>query len=276
MRKLFNLLIINLLSIFFATAHPGIGIVKNSKGEFFFSDLNQIWKVSADGKNKKIVIPKVHSHKLFIDDKDNLYGEHLWYEGEQSNKWGHFVWKYDAKGKFSKEISDTEGFLSNYSFTRDEAGNMYWIEQGKTEGILMKKTKKGEVSIVQTIKTVDVRWEFCQKDGTFYYIDDNDLYRIIDKKVSLIAQDLDDIKGNDASRKPNHNIYGIWDDAKGNIFVAVREKNEIRKVSPAGKISIIYKSSLNWEPTGGVIDNNNKLWVLENNAINEVRVVKAN
>ncbi|WP_435353618.1 hypothetical protein [Emticicia sp. SJ17W-69] len=274
MKKLFILLIISLLLSSNIEAHPGIGIVKNSKGEIFYSDLSQVWKVSNGGKTKTVIVPNVHTHELHLDSKDNLYGEHLWYEGESTNKWGHFAWKYSADGKFSKEIPNTEGFLSNYSFTRDVDENMYWIERGKIESLLMKKTKTGEVSILQNFKTIDVRWQFCQKDGTFYYVDDNDLYKIKDKKIGLVAKDLDDVEGNNPLRKPNHSIYGICDDKAGNIYVTVYEKREVRKISPTGKMSIIYKSPLTWHPTGGVFDENANLWVLENNALNQVRVIR--
>lgn len=257
-----------------AHAHPGIGIVKNAKGEIFYTDLSQVWKISSDGKTKIVVVPNVHTHELHLDTKDNLYGEHLWYKGESTDKWGHFAWKYSADGKFSKEIPNTEGFLNNYSFTRDAEGNMYWIERGKIESLLMKKANNGEVSIVQNLKTIDVRWQFCQKDGTFYYVDDNDLYKIKDKKVTLIAQDLDDVEGYNPLRKPNNSIYGIWDDKAGNIYVTVYDKREIRKILPNGKMSVVYKSTLTWHPTGGVFDENANLWVLENNAINQVRVIR--
>jgi len=34
-------------------AHPGIGIVKDSKGNIFYTDLKQVWKISPDGKLKE-------------------------------------------------------------------------------------------------------------------------------------------------------------------------------------------------------------------------------
>ena len=30
-------------------AHPGIGIVKDSKGNIYYTDLKQVWKISSDG-----------------------------------------------------------------------------------------------------------------------------------------------------------------------------------------------------------------------------------
>lgn len=257
-------------------ARPGIGIVSNSKGEVFYSDLARVWKVSADGKTKTIVVPNVHTHELHMDMQDNLYGEHLWYEGEATDKWGHFVWKYDAKGKFTKVIPNTEGFLSNYSFNRDAQGNMYWIERGKKESILMKRAPDDAVSIVQTIKTTDVRWQYCQNDGTFYYVDVNDLYKVKDGKVSSVALNVNDLSDYKASGKPKHSIFGMWTDNSQNVYITIYETREIRKIPAKGKISIAYMSPLGWHPTGGLFDKDGNLWVLENNAVNQVRVTKVN
>jgi hypothetical protein len=275
MKKLLYI-IICLFALTNTRAHPGIGIVTNAKGEIFYSDLSRIWKVSADGKTKKVVVPDVHTHELYMDKQDNLYGENLWYKGEAIDKWGHFVWKYDAKGKFTKVVPNTEGFRNNYSFTRDAQGNMYWIERGKKESILMKRGADGTISIVQTIKTTDVRWQYCQEDGTFYYVDDNDLFKVKDGKVSTVSLNVDDVRANKASRKPNHSIYGMWTDNAQNVYVTVYETREIRKIPANGKVSIAYTSPLGWHPTGGLFDKDGNLWTLENNAINQVRVTKVN
>ncbi|RFS16654.1 hypothetical protein [Emticicia sp. C21] len=257
-------------------AHPGIGIVTNSKGEIFYTDLAKVWKVSADGKTKTIVVPNVHTHELYMDKQDNLFGENLWYEGEAIDKWGHFVWKYNAKGQFTKVIPNTEGFLSNYSFTRDAQENMYWIERGKKESILMKRTPDGKVAIVQTLKTTDVRWQYCQDDGTFYYVDDNDLMKIKDGKVTMVSLNVDDVRGHKLRLTPNHSVFGMWTDNNENVYVTIYENREIRKIAPNGKVTIAYTSPLGWHPTGGLFDKVGNLWVLENNDLNQVRVIKVN
>src|SRR6218665_356634 len=275
MKKLL-LIIICLVSLANTYAHPGIGIATNSKGEVFYTDLARVWKVLPDGKTKTIVVPNVHTHELYIDKQDNLYGENLWYKGEATDKWGHFVWRYDAKGKFTKVIPNTEGFLSNYSFTRDAQENMYWIERGKKESILMKRGLVGKVSIAQTIKTVDVRWQYCQDDGTFYFVDDNDLFKIKDGKVSAVSLNVNDVRDYKASRKPNHSVYGMCTDNAQNVYVTIYENREIRKILPNGKVSIAYTSPMSWHPTGGLFDKEGNLWVLENNDSNQVRVIKVN
>ena len=62
-------------------AHPGIGIVKDRKGNIYYTDLKQVWKIDKSG-TKTMVVNNVHSHELYMDAEDNLYGEHLWYNGK--------------------------------------------------------------------------------------------------------------------------------------------------------------------------------------------------
>lgn len=270
-------LLLGILAVFMAliaSAHPGIGIVKNSKGEIFYTDTERVWKISSDGTSKTIAIPNVHTHQLYMDAHDNLFGEHLWYEGEATDKWGHYVWKYDARGKFTKVKRDTEGFLQNYSFVRDGAGTMYQLISSKNGSDWMKISPNQKIEWLATIPTKDVRWQFCSKDGTFYYVDDNDLCKIVGKKAVVVTRDLDGVKGEDSKRKPNNSIFGMWDDPAGNIYVAVTGKKTIKKIAPNGQVSVVYQSPGAWMPTGGVTNQKGQLWVLEANEINHVRVVK--
>lgn len=69
MKKLFFLIFL-LPAI--GQAHPGVGIVKDSKGNIFYTDLKQVWKIS--NGIKAVVLPNVHTHELYIDKNDNLYG----------------------------------------------------------------------------------------------------------------------------------------------------------------------------------------------------------
>src|SRR6185436_5881641 len=91
-------------------AHPGIGVVEDSRGNIFYTDLEQVWKVAPNGV-KSIAVPNVHTHELFLDENDNLFGEHLWYNGDATKTWGHYVWKFTKNGQFQKIIPNTNGFL---------------------------------------------------------------------------------------------------------------------------------------------------------------------
>jgi hypothetical protein len=124
-----------------AEAHPGVGIVMDSRGNVFYTDLSHVWKI-APGGAKSIAVRDVHTHELYIDREGNLYGEHLWYEGDRTKKWGHRVWKLAVDGRLSDVIPAREGFLQNYSFVRDGRGNMYWAERG-AQTVLRKRTPAG-------------------------------------------------------------------------------------------------------------------------------------
>src|SRR5690606_18864547 len=91
-------------------AHPGVGIVMDSNGNVFYTDLKQVWQIDPKGK-KSVVVRNVHTHELYMDEQDDLYGEHLWYNGEKLDTWGHYVWKEAVDVKFEKIIPDREGFL---------------------------------------------------------------------------------------------------------------------------------------------------------------------
>src|SRR5262245_18803239 len=98
-----------------AKAHPGVGIVQDSRGNVFFTDLKQVWKIAPDG-DKSVAVPNVHTHELCLDPDDNLYGEHLWYEGDATSKWSHRVWRLKRDGTLSEVIPIREGFVRDYSF----------------------------------------------------------------------------------------------------------------------------------------------------------------
>ncbi len=122
-------------------AHPGIGIVKDSKGNIYYTNLEHVLKISADGR-KTIAVKNVHTHQLYMDKQDNLYGQHSMYSGEATNEWSHYVWKLNAKGKLDTIIKHTKGFyIENFSFVQDDAGNLYLINS-KEDRIIKSSAKK--------------------------------------------------------------------------------------------------------------------------------------
>src|SRR5262245_49664858 len=93
-------------------AHPGVGIVEDSRGNVYFTDLKQVWRIAPDGR-MSLAVPAVHTHELCLDGDDALYGEHLWGEG---GLWRHRVWRLSRDGKLDDVVPQREGLLSDYSF----------------------------------------------------------------------------------------------------------------------------------------------------------------
>jgi len=252
-----------------ALAHPSVSVVIDTRGNVYYSDLKQVWHVAPDGTTS-VVVPNVHTHELYLDAQGNLFGEHLGYEGERTDKWGHYVWKRDAAGRVTTIKPRTEGFLTNYSFVRDAAGNMYWAQHDKGE--IRKRAPNGTITrVVGELKAM--RWLYATPAGTLYVVDGSDLVRVQNGRATRLARNV--VKASLlrpwASR---HAVMGIWTDRSENVYYADYANGEVKRVTPSGHVSTFAKSSQPWSPTGGAFAANGDLWLLENSATNQVRVRK--
>jgi streptogramin lyase len=245
------------------SAHPPVSVVIDSRGNVYYSDLSRVWRISPDGK-ETVVVRKVHTHELALDAEDNLYGEHLWYEGERSDKWSHYVWRLSPDGKLRRVIPSREGFLKNYSFVRDATGNMYWADRGQYGFIRRKAAADNSIrAVAQGLK--NVRWMHATPSGTLYLIDGRDLVRVRDKKVTRIAKKI---------AGGRHSIMGLWTDRDENVYLADYAHNQVLRVSQDGEIRTVYRSRSRWSPTGGTFDRDGTLWLLEWSSGNRARVIR--
>jgi len=275
-----NLLISSFLLLisFTVTAHPGIGIVKDNKGNIYYTDLGKVWKISLDG-SKTVVVSGVHTHELYMDEHDNLYGEHLWYNGETQNTWGHYDWCLKNTGELVKEIDPTEGFPSNYSFVRDSSGNIYWVERFTTSKI-MKKTKSGEVMKLTEGKFGFIGWLTCTKNGSLYFTENNKLHRLSPHgksdsyRIETLAESIGSKSTDFSMMGRNYDSYGIWTDAAGNVYLAMIDSKKVIRIGADGNAQTILTSNSLWTVCSGIFDNNGNMWVLENSVSNKVRVRK--
>ena len=269
-RYLIILLIASVGSLY---AHPGIGLVKDSKGNLFYTDLSKILKVSTDGK-QTVVVPNVHSHEIFMDKDDNLYGVHLWYTGEASNKWMFYYWTRRKDGTIVKLQNDTEGFEQSFSFVRDALGNHYLNRKWKDGYEFYRIKPDSTIEILGQGKFDDIRWMFCTEGGTLYFIDLYKIYQLKNGQFRLIALNLIDKTVPFSWMDKRHSLYGLWADDAENIYVCVYSGQKIKKIAQDGIVSTIYQSKLNWSPTNGLFDKQGNLWVMETSLTNNVRLQK--
>jgi sugar lactone lactonase YvrE len=254
-----------------AQAHPGVGIVKDSRGNLFYTDTKQVWKIAPDGK-KSVAVPNVHTHELRLDAEDNLYGEHLWYEGEATKKWGHRVWCLKRDGTLVDVIPAREGFLRDYSFLRDRAGNMYWADRG-AQTVIKKRSPDGKINTHATADFRQVTWITVTPDGVLFLIDGGDLRRVApDGKVSTVAVKLSERKPAPAEAANLNYHMGLWTDDEGNVYVAVARERLVLKARGAGASVVVARSRGGWSPSGGVFDRDGTLWLLEYSSTNAQRV----
>lgn len=260
-----TILLLTLLVSAAAFAHPPVSVAIDSRGNVYYSDLEQVWRVAPDG-TKSVAVPNVHTHELYLDAQDNLFGEHLWYEGERINKWGHYVWKRAPDGAISFVIPRTEGFRDNYSFARDRSRTMYFAAdpmlQQRTE--LRWRTTSGKIATMAR-GFRDIRWIHATPAGTVFLVDDGDVVRIKDRRVVRLAPNL-------TPRGERHALMGLWSDAAENVYVADSLHREVKRITPDGRVTTYARSTFPWTPTGGAFAKNGDLWLLEVTITNAVRV----
>jgi len=256
-------------------AHPGVGIVEDSRGNIFYTDLKQVWRIAPDGQ-KLVAVAGVHTHELCLDAEDNLYGEHLWYEGDATKKWGHRVWRLTKGGALSDVIPAREGFLNDYSFVRDRAGNMYWTDiNDKT--VIRRRLPDGRIVTHAAADFRDPRWMTATTDGTLLLIDSGDLRRVTqDGKVFTVAAKLSAHDPPPAGVSERHYHMGLWTDDNTNVYVAVARERLVLKVRPDGTTSVAARSPAGWSPSGGMVARDGALWLLEYDSANAVRARRAN
>lgn len=248
-----------------AEAHPGIGIVRDARGNIYYTDLSQVWRIDPDGR-RSVAVPGVHTHELALDPEGNLHGEHLWYEGEKTDKWGHRVWRRGADGRLSDVFPAREGFLRDTSFVRDAAGAAYWVER-EPSVVFRKRRADGRIETLAPCGDCrNVRWSALAPDGTLLFTDAGDLRAVApDGAIRTLAKGLQKPKGASS-------LMGIWTDGKRAAYVADYGSRAVKRVGPDGRVTMIARSPIPWGPTGGLFAPDGTLWLLETSATNAVRV----
>ena len=273
MKSAVLLSLILLVQHMIAIADPGIGLVKDRKGNIYYTDLSKIWKISPDGKYQ-VILNGVHTHELYLDSAGNLYGEHLWYKGDQSpDQWGNYIWRLSPEGKLDTVKGPVNGFIDDYAFERDASGNMYYLQHFKPNRF-KKISADGTITVLAETDLNPIGWRHVTPDGRLYFVSGTTIHRISKNgTIETVARDfLEQSAEHKATGANNPWIGGIWSDTAGNIYVANYTGQNIKKISPQGTISTIAITESGWSPSYGLFDNEGRLWIMEYNATNEVRV----
>jgi len=258
-----------------AAAHPAVDVVIDSRGNVYYSDLKQVWMLAPDGTHT-VAVPGVHTHELFVDADDTLFGEHLWYEGEATDRWGHRVWKRTRDGVISEVVPPTAGFRTEYSFDRDGAGNHYFActaegTMGRDRTEVRRRAPDGTVAVVAR-GFRSIGWMHASPDGTVLLIDRPAVKRITPggRVTTLVA---------DANRRvlpaladERHDLMGVWPGRSGEVFVARSRTREVLRIAPDGAVSTVSVSPVGWAPSGGIVAADGTQWVLEYSTANSFRV----
>jgi hypothetical protein len=232
-----------------ASAHPAVSVVADSRGNLYYSDLAAVWRVAPDG-TRSVMVRDVHTHELYIDAADNLYGEDAKYEGGE--RWSFLVWKRAPNGQVTRVIPRRDGFRTDYSFVRDRAGNMYFAS-GKE---IRRRDPAGRITTIAR-GLEDVRWMHARPDGTLFVHAVPDIVRIAPGgRMTTVLRNV-------AAQR--HEVMGLFSDAAGNLYFADYHHRELKRIAADGRVTVAARSTAPWGPTGGIVTKSGELWVLEAN-----------
>ncbi len=254
-------------------AHPGIGIVEDSQGNIYYTDLTHVWKISQDGRHT-IAVPDVHTHELFIDANDNLYGEHEWYQGEATDTWVNYTWRLSNEGVFTK-LKEVEGFLENNTLVRDEEGASYWSKNQDDYQLIYRQTGNGS-TLLSSHHFNNIRWMYYSQISNHLLVIDNlSIKQVLPSgEVVVVSNNLKDETLPFAGVADHHYLYGLWTDAHGVIYVAVFGASKVKMVNREGDVSTFYESEAGWSPCGGLVATDGTHWVMEFSEDNKTRVTR--
>ena len=268
---LINLILLSFISI---KAHPGIGLVYDGDKTIYYTDLKQVWRLNIETGQKEIAVKDVHTHELHLDKDGNLYGEHYWYV-ESEQKFKHYIWQMNKGGKIEKIREDQYGENYHFSFVRDTNFISYELQKADTEYRILKKDEDSIAELGQ-IKLKNPTWKYLSKSGNYYFVDYPSIYKSKGDKVIQLVENISKSRIPFSTQRDRHKIYGIWTDAKENVYVAIYGGRVVRKINEKLEVSTVLKSSLLWSPVNGLFDKNGNLWLMESKLNGKIRVRKVN
>lgn len=230
-------LAILLLGAASASAHPSVSIAIAPNGTVYYSDLTNIWSIDARGV-KRIIVPNVHSHELYLDANGTLFGEdNQWLGGD---RYRHRIWSRDSSGRMRDVVPWRAGFWREYGLN----GGGYWL----------RCTPANVCTVRQGTRTVatssrKIGWLASAPHGALYVTAGSELQRVRNGKFETVAR----------LNMP----MGMTFDANGDVWVADFGDRAIVRISSAGQKRVMARSTAPWGPTGIGIAANGDLWILE-------------
>lgn len=273
-RSLVSLAIVGaLFSLGAAGAHPPVSVAMDSRGFVYYSDLQNVWRISPTGTRTLAVIG-VHTHQLYVDAEDRLYGEDARNDDATGEPF-HRVWRLDPDGTLTDVIPFRAGYLWDYGdfgFVRDGDGVPY-ILQHSGGPALLRLGATGRVSRT-TLPRAEPAFALPTPDGRVVVTAGLDLLRADPRRQQAAVW-----KANLAGLTPRvldvadrHALLGLWLDSLGRIYVASFAGAAVIRIDTDGTASVVARSTDGWAPSGGMVGPDESLWLLEMSSDNQVRV----
>ena len=254
-------------------AHPPVSVVMDSRGFVYYSDLQNVWRISPTGTRTLAVIG-VHTHQLYLDAENRLYGEDATNDDATGQPY-HRVWRLDPNGTLTDVIPRRAGYLWDYGdfgFVHDRMGVAY-ILQHSGGPALVRVGGTGKVTRT-TLPRPEPGFALPTLDGRVVITAGRDLLRADTRRETAIVwkSNLSRLTPRAVEVEDRHALLGLWLDLEGRIYVASYAGAAVIRIDPDGSESVVAHSPEGWAPSGGMAGPDGSMWLLELSPENQVRV----
>jgi len=235
-----------LLSATATLAHPGSGIAVDSQGSVYFVDTGAgVWQLQSNSKLNKVPGPAFH-----------------WLAQDRMGRLSKVELPYFADG--GATITRAEHNLlvaSDSPISIGADGTLYFSRMADGKLRIFRLDPTGSTTTFATINTntkgEPLRWingSAIGPDGTFYFTEDNAVWKIAPRKEPVPVLDnfpiakCDSVPG--VGSEFGLSLRGIDIDAKGSLFVAATACQAVLKITPDKIVTTVSRTNGAWAPTG--------------------------
>lgn len=248
-------IVLSVLLVTSASAHPGSGIVVDKQGQIFFTDTGQgVWKI--DGQGKLTHLPASLFHWMAIDEAG--------YFAESQKSFGEWFERVTPQSSKPALIMS-----SDFPLTINRDGNLYYADTRPRSARIVRRTPDGKESVLAADEAFKgIAGIAAGPDGALYITDANAIRKItMDGKVSQFASPEIIGSGKDRAISPPpeaeaNYCRGLAVDSQGIVYVAATGSRRVLKITPRGDVSTILQASSPWSPTGVAVFSG-EVYVLE-------------
>lgn len=270
MPRLATVLVLVSLSAASANAHPPTGIVVDSRGRVFYSDLSRVWMIDGDA-DPVVVVDRTHTHELWLDSADGVWGEDVPNEGD---RYWHRIWVRRVDGTVENVRPLTDGHptvRNDFGLQRFDDGTAVVAIRGD-DPVVRFIDPEGVFTDVPFTAGKGYMHQTGVVDGQAYVVRGSELFRVSrDGTVESVADDLVDRTLLFKWVHDRHAVMGVFEGPGSAVCVAVYAGQSVECVTPAGERHRLLKSPGRWSPSGGTLGPDGAFWVLEIAIGNDVR-----
>jgi len=255
------------------TAHPPVSVVMDSRGFVYYSDLQNVWRISPTG-TRTIAVIGVHTHQLYLDAENRLYGEDATNDDATGQPY-HRVWRLDPDGTLTDVIPRRAGYLWDYGdfgFVHDRMGVAYVLQHFGGPA-LVRVGATGKVTRT-TLPRPEPGFALPTPDGRVVITAGRDLLRADTRReiATVWKANLSRLTPRVVEVEDRHALLGLWLDREGRVYVASYAGAAVIRIDHDGNESVFARSPEGWAPSGGMVGPDESLWLLELSLTGQVRV----